>query len=234
MSRHPTIEARMTTHQSDLTPRHALIVTAKILLEARLNSGTAGNVSLRTDGGFLITPSGLHPGRCGPEDVVLMDDAGRPSGSRKPSSEWRFHLDLYASRPEVGAIIHTHSPFATTLACQRREVPAFHYSIARFGGNTLRCAPYAAFGSAALSRVMQDALVGRSACLMANHGATVLGRDLDEALELAVELELLCELYWRALQGGTPMLLDDAEMADVIERYRSYGQRDNVADTAAA
>lgn len=225
MSPPPTTAARMTAAQSDRSLRHALITTAKTLLDARLNNGTAGNVSLRVDQGFLITPSGLHPGRCGPEDVVRMDLDGRPSGSRKPSSEWRFHLDLYAGRPEVGAIIHTHSPFATTLACQRRDIPAFHYTVARFGGNDLRCAPYAAFGSAELSRVLQVALRGRSACLMANHGATVLGRDLDDAVELAFELELLCELYWRALQGGTPVLLDEAEMADVLERYRSYGQR---------
>jgi L-fuculose-phosphate aldolase len=215
----------MTLALSDRPLRHALISTSRALVDARLNNGTAGNVSLRTAEGFLITPSGLHPARCGPEDMVAMDLHGLPSGARSPSSEWRFHLDLYATRPEVGAIIHTHSPFATTLACQRRAIPAFHYTVARFGGSDLRCAPYAAFGSAELSQVLQEALQGRSACLMANHGATVLGRDLDEAIELAFELELLCELYWRSLQGGPPVMLDEAEMADVLQRYRTYGQQ---------
>jgi L-fuculose-phosphate aldolase len=220
--------ANVTVAQLDRSLRQALISTSGALLDARLNSGTAGNVSARVDGGFLISPSGLAPARCGPEDIVLLDLDGHAQGSRRPSSEWRFHLDLYASRPEIGAIIHTHSPFATTLACQRRSIPPFHYTVARFGGNDLRCAGYAAFGSAELSRLMQTALQGRSACLMANHGATVLGRDLDEAVELAFELEGLCELYWRALQGGPPVLLSEAEMADVLQRYRSYGQRAEV------
>ncbi len=214
----------MNAFPSDRPLRQSLIAAASTLLEGRLNLGTSGNVSLRIDDGLLITPSGLHPSRCGPEDIVRMSADGQTLGTRKPSSEWRFHLDLYAARPEVGAIVHTHSPFATALACQRRGIPPFHYMIARFGGHDVRCAPYAPFGTVELSEVMQVALQDRSACLMANHGMTVLARELDEAVELAFELELLCEQYWRALQGGSPVLLDPAEMDDVLRRFTGYGQ----------
>jgi L-fuculose-phosphate aldolase len=223
----------MTPPLTELPLRQSLVAASRALLAGRLNSGTAGNVSLRLADGILITPSGLHPDRCGPYDMVVLDADGRVQGRRKPSSEWPFHRDLYACRPEVGAIIHTHSPFATSLACLRREIPPFHYSVARFGGSNVRCAPYAAFGTVELSRQMRDAMVDRQACLMANHGATVIGRDLDQALELAFEFELLCELYWRTLAGGSPVLLDEAEMADVLLRYKSYGQDTQESELAA-
>jgi L-fuculose-phosphate aldolase len=204
--------------------RQSLLAASNALLAARLNTGTSGNVSLRVVDGFLISPSGLAPGRCVPEDIVHVAADGRPRGARAPSSEWRFHLDLYAGRPEVGAIVHVHSPSASALSCHRRAIPAFHYTVARFGGSDVRCAAYAPFGSAELSAALQAALQDRSACLMANHGATVLGRDLDEALELATEFELLCDLYLRAVAAGEPVLLDEAEIGEVLERFRHYGQ----------
>ena len=131
---------------------------------------------------------------------------------------------MYANRPEAGAVVHTHAPFATALACQRLEIPPFHYMIARFGGDTVRCAGYATFGTAALSEHVLAAIEARSACLIANHGMVVFGRDLGHALALAIEFEALCEQYWRTLQLGVPVLLTEAEMAEVIERFRWYGR----------
>jgi L-fuculose-phosphate aldolase len=191
---------------------------------ARLNAGTAGNASARIAGGMLITPSGLAPEACAEADMVTVFADGRAEGRLAPSSEWRLHADIYAQRPEAGAIVHAHAPFATALACQRLEIPPFHYMIARFGGSTVRCARYATFGTQALSDHVAAALAGRSACLMANHGMLVFGRDLANALALAIEFETLCEQYWRTRQLGEPVLLSEAEMAEVVERFRWYGR----------
>ena len=204
--------------------RADLIATARALRAAGLNKGTAGNVSVRDSDGFLITPTGLAYDTLTPDDIPGMAFDGTWTGTRKPSSEWRFHRDLYASRPEVGAVLHAHSPFAVSLACLRRDLPPFHYMIARFGGDTVRCADYALFGSADLSTAAMRAMAGRKGCLLANHGLLVAGRDLDEALALAVELEELCEQYWRASQLGRPVLLTSEEMGAVLERFRTYGQ----------
>jgi L-fuculose-phosphate aldolase len=205
--------------------KSALLECARAMNACCINKGTAGNVSARTEGGFIITPTGMDYGRATSEDMVFVDMGGAAHGVRKPSSEWRFHRDIYAHRPEAGAIVHAHSPFATSLACPGLEIPPFHYMVARFGGATLRCAEYATFGTQALSDAMLKALEGRSACLMAQHGMLVFGRDLDQALAHAVELEALCEQYWRVLQIGTPRLLSDEEMAVVLEKFRTYGQQ---------
>lgn len=209
---------------NDATLRDALLATARALVTARLNIGTSGNASVRTPDGMLITPSGCDPARARAADMVAQNLAGEPTGPLAPSSEWRFHAALYAHRPEAGAAIHTHAPFATALACQRRDIPPFHYMIARFGGDTVRCADYATFGTTALSEHVLTAIEGRNACLMANHGMVVFGRDLDQALALALEFETLCEQYWRTLQLGPPVLLNPAEMAEAIERFKSYGK----------
>ena len=190
-----------------------------------MNVGTAGNVSVRCGDGLRITPSGRHPRDTAPGVMVCLALDGEVIGPGNPSSECRFHCDLYRQRADAGAVVHMHSPYATTLSCQRRGLPPFHYTIARFGGDDVRCAPYAAFATAELSQTVVDAMNERSACLMANHGATVIGRDLDEALANAIELEFLCELYWRALQGGTPVLLDPQEMREIGARYRGYCAR---------
>lgn len=197
---------------------------ARAMNACGINRGSAGNVSVRTAGGFVVTPTGMDYAKAKAEDMVFVSLAGEAQGQRQPSSEWRFHRDIYAARPEAGAIVHTHAVFSTSLACLGLEIPAFHYMIARFGGDTVRCADYATFGSQALSDAMLKALAGRSACLMAQHGMTVFGRDLDQALAHAVELETLCEQYWRALQIGAPRLLDAAEMAIVLEKFKTYGQ----------
>ena len=161
---------------SDL--REQLIATARAMQPAGLNRGTSGNVSVRCGEGFFITPTGLPYEALIADDIPLMALDGSHQGSRKPSSEWRFHRDLYASRPEVGAVLHAHSPFAVSLACLRRAIPPFHYMIARFGGDTIRCADYAIFGSPELSTAAVLAMQGRKGCLLANHGLLVAGRDL--------------------------------------------------------
>lgn len=202
-----------------------LIATARAMAAAGLNKGTAGNLSVRHGAGFLITPSGMDYAALEPADIPWMGLDGRVEGRREPSSEWRFHRDIYAARPEAGAILHAHSPFAVSLACLRREIPPFHYMIARFGGDTVRCSAYALFGTQALSDTALAALEGRSACLLANHGMLVFGKNLKQALDLGVELEALCEQYWRACQLGEPVLLNQEEMAEVLERFKGYGQQ---------
>jgi L-fuculose-phosphate aldolase len=206
-------------------PRQQLIATAQAMQPAGLNRGTSGNVSVRYQNGFYITPTGMPYSALVADDIPLMALDGSHTGQRKPSSEWRFHRDLYASRPEVGAVLHAHSPFAVSLACLRYDIPPFHYMIARFGGDTIRCADYAIFGSESLSTVALAAMHERKACLLANHGLLVAGRDLEEALALAIELEELCEQYWRASQLGQPVLLNAREMDEVIRQFAGYGQQ---------
>ena len=210
--------------------RRQLIETARRMAPAGLNRGAAGNLSVRTrengEDGYLITPSGMDYDVLMPEDIVFMRLDGTSDSHRKPSTEWRFHHDIYAARPEAGAILHAHSPFATSLACLRRDIPPFHYMIARFGGDTIRCAEYATFGTQALSDHALAALQDRCACLLANHGLLVFGRTLEQMFALAVEFESLCEQYWRACQLGQPILLDAGEMATVLAKFASYGQQD--------
>lgn len=200
-----------------------LLQAAQQLQLAGLNKGTSGNVSVRNSAGLLITPSGVPVEALSARAMVQMGLDGSAEADKKPSSEWRFHRDILQHRPEVNAVVHTHSMFATTLACLQREIPAFHYMIAVAGGNNIRCAPYALFGSQALSDAALSALQGRKACLLANHGMIALGRDLAEALSIAVEVENLAEQYWRALQLGTPYILNDAEMQAVFAQFKGYG-----------
>jgi L-fuculose-phosphate aldolase len=217
----------------------AVLATARAMNAAGINRGSAGNVSARCADGFIITPTGMAYDECLPEDMAKVGTAssgrfrpaglpadGTAHGERKPSSEWRFHHDIYSARPEAGAIVHAHSPFATALACHEIEIPPFHYMIARFGGDTVRCAAYATFGTQELSDAILVALQDRCACLMAHHGMVVCGSDLKAALALAIEFESLCEQYWRVLQLGQPQLLPAAEMARVREKFRDYGKQE--------
>ena len=222
----------------DMELRIALLDTLRAMGVAGLNVGTAGNASVRLNAAqtrttidhahapvpMLITPSGLAAERCGAQDMARVDTDGRAHGPFAPSSEWQLHRDIYAAFPAAGAVLHAHSPFATALACQRIDIPPFHYMIARFGGSSIRCARYATFGTQALSDATVAALHERNACLLANHGMVVFGRDLNQALALAIEFETLCAQYWRSLQLGEPVLLSAAEMAEVIERFRWYGK----------
>ena len=214
--------------------RSAVIATAFAMNARGINRGKAGNVSARLSGagghGFLVTPTGLAYEDTTPEDIVPMTLDGKALGSRLPSSEWRFHRDIYRARPDVNAVVHTHAPFATTLACHSRGIPAFHYMVAVAGGRDIRCAPYATFGTQELSDHALAALDGRRACLLAHHGMIAVGVSLPAALALAVEVETLAEIYWRALCIGPPPTLADAEMDVVVEKFRTYGQSRRVEE----
>ena len=203
--------------------REAIIKASFEMERLGLTRGSSGNISVRAESGFLVTPSGMPPQEVAVEDIVNVDMDGVPNGRRKPSSEWRFHRDIYAARPDINAIVHSHPPFGIALASHGRGIPAFHYMVAMAGGTDIRCAPYATYGTQELSDHAVKALEGRFACLLANHGMIAAGRDLDRALALMVEVESLAEGYWRALQIGEPVILTDAEMAVVIEKFKSYG-----------
>ena len=206
-----------------------LSITQK-LADLGLNKGTSGNCSVRFEGGFLVTPSGMSVEDMTPASMVQMQFDGSfelqvESNAKKPSSEWLFHRDILQSRSEINAVVHTHSMFATTLACLHKDIPPFHYMIAIAGGDTIRCAPYALFGSQAWSDNALGALQDRKACLLANHGMIALGRDLDDALAVTVEVENLCEQYWRILQvNSNPPLLSEAEMREVFQQFKGYGK----------
>ena len=210
--------------------RENLLSITQKLAQLGLNKGTSGNASVRCNGGFLVTPSGMAVDDITPSNMVQMRFDGSfelqsDSNAKKPSSEWRFHRDILANRPEINAVIHTHSMFATTLACLHKDIPPFHYMIAVAGGDTIRCAPYALFGSQALSDHALLALADRKACLLANHGMIALGSDLDDALAVTVEVENLCEQYWRILQlNPNPSLLNEAEMFEVFQQFKGYGK----------
>jgi len=214
------------------TLREALLRVSMQLLEMGLNTGTAGNVGVRDGDGFLITPSGMPVERTTARDMVWMGFDGNIQGDREPSSEWRFHHAILHTRSDIHAVVHTHSKFATTVSCMRRDVPPIHYMMAVTGGRTIRCAPYALFGTQACADAAVQALLGSKACLLANHGMVALGRDLDDALAIAVAVEALCEQYWRALQMGTPTVLSETEMDAVFERFKSYGNKNNANKNA--
>jgi L-fuculose-phosphate aldolase len=203
--------------------REALLNCALALQALGLNQGTSGNASVRQGDGFLITPSGMPIDEMNGNSMVGMNMHGEAISAGKPSSEWRFHRDIYQARPEVGAVIHTHSMFATTLACLRKDIPPFHYMIAVAGSDSIRCADYALFGTQSLSDSAIEALRERRACLLANHGMIAVGKTLQQGLEIAKEVETLCEQYWRALQIGEPPILSTQDMQDVLEQFKDYG-----------
>lgn len=205
--------------------RSGIIQTCLAMNRLGINQGVAGNVSARHGEGLLITPSGMAYERMEPADVVYLDGNGEPQGPHRPSSEWRFHYDIMRSRPDAGAVLHAHPPYCTTLACLGREIPAFHYMVAVAGGDTIRCAPYATFGTAELSAAALTALEGRKACLLANHGMICIDRDLDSVLALALEVETLARQYCQALQIGEPVILPADEMQRVLEKFKTYGRR---------
>jgi L-fuculose-phosphate aldolase len=204
--------------------RMRLVTAARRLAALGLSPATSGNLSARARNGYLITPGGAAYDTLSPEDMVFMGDDWTHSGGQRPaSSEWRLHRDIYRQRPEAEAIVHMHSPAATTLACLRRPIPSFHYEVAYGGGKDIRCADYATFGTQEISDRALEALRDRRACLLANHGAVVLARNVEDAVRLAERVEHLARLYWQALQVGEPVLLDDDEMAHVVERFAAYG-----------
>lgn len=204
--------------------RQPLVDAARRMNASGITQGKSGNLSVRCAEGFLITPSGLPYERLTAADLSLVHPDGTAQGPLAPSSEWRFHRDIYAARAEANAVVHCHSPYATTLACLRRGIPAFHYEVAFAGGADIRCADYATFGTQELSDHALRALDGRRACLLANHGALAFGPTLEAAFGLAEKVEALARMYWQALQVGEPAILDAAEMARVLERFKDYGR----------
>ncbi len=211
--------------------REAVVATARALKRCGLAEGTSGNISVRSGSirsgeGFFITPTGVPYEGLGTEQIVEVGVEGivAQAQTHRPSSERRIHRDIYRCRPEIGAVIHTHSPYATALACCRLGIPPFHYMVARAGSAGIPCAPYATFGTQLLSDHVLGALEGRRACLMANHGVTAIGADLEQALDVAREVEYLARIYTVALQIGRPVLLSAEEMQEVQVRFRTYGQ----------
>ena len=204
--------------------RAAVLDAGRGMNAAGVNRGTSGSVSARWGEGMLITPSAVPYDGLGPAQVVAMDLSGtsvRPPGAR-PSTEWRLHAGIYAARADVGAVVHAHPMYATALACLRRGIPAFHYMVAAAGGSEITCSAYATFGTSALAEAVVEALGPRHACLLANHGIVTCAVDPATALALAIEVETLAGQYWHALQVSEPVLLDEAEMQRVRERFRDY------------
>ena len=209
--------------------RRALVEASIDLVRAGLNAGTAGNISVRYDGGMLITPSGTPPARVSPAMIAAVPLDGESGneikwvGPSEPSSEWRLHRDILSHRPDIGAVVHTHSMFATVLATQHRAIPALHYMIAIFGVPTIRCTPYAPFGTQALSDLTVEYLGAGHGVLLGNHGMVATGVTLEQAMWRAGELEALAKMYYLASTGGTPVVLSNEEVQRTIERFAAHG-----------
>lgn len=208
--------------ESDI--RHQLVAALRRLDVLGLNRGSTGNLSHRLGAGMLITPTGMGADDLQAPDLVWLGDDGMLRGDWQPSSEWHFHRAIYAARPDLHAVVHTHSVNATALACLERGLPAFHYMVAVAGGNSVACTAYHTFGSEALSNAVAEALRDRQACLLAHHGLVAAGASLAQALKITHEVEALCEIYLKALAVAEPTVLSDAQMAEVIEKFRTYGK----------
>ncbi len=204
-----------------------IVDTCLAMNASGINQGKSGNVSARFGDAMLVTPSGVSYDALKPMNIVLLGLDGTPveDGQLLPSSEWRMHADIYRARPEAQAIVHAHPTFCTALACQRTGIPAFHYMVAVAGGTDIRCSDYATFGTQALSDTMVAALQDRKACILANHGMICFEANLDKALGLAIEVEGLARQYHHARQLGEPVILSDAEMAEVLEKFKTYGKQ---------
>ncbi len=210
---------------SEAALRQEIVATARAMSASGLSPGRSGNVSARFESGMLITPSGLAYDAMEPGDVVRVgDDGSVAEGQRAPSTEWHFHLAAYRARLDMHALVHTHSLHATVLACAGRSIPPFHYMVAVAGGSDIPLVPYATFGTAELAAHVAEGLRERKACLMAHHGQVAMGTTLAAALELAHEVEVLAEQYFKVLVLGPPHLLPEAEMSLVLEKFKTYGR----------
>jgi L-fuculose-phosphate aldolase len=202
-----------------------LLAACQAMDAVKLSPGTSGNLSIRDGDGYWITPSGVAYDCLTADMMVFMDMRGGSKGDLKPSSEWRFHLDIYLARRDAGGICHTHSTHATALACRREGIPAFHYMVAAAGGHDIRCAPYRTFATQDLSDVALEALQSRRACLLSNHGVIALGATVGKALKLAQEVETLAHQFILSRQIGGPAILSGEEMDIVLEKFGTYGQQ---------
>lgn len=208
--------------------RAAIVEKARWMNSSGLNQGTSGNISARFGDSILVTPSGIPYDHMQPDMIATMPIAGKYgawSGTHRPSSEWRFHLDIARARPDVGSVVHTHSTFATAVAITRQSIPAVHYMMAAFGGMEIRCAEYATFGTKEQSANALHALEGCAACLLANHGMIATGNDLDRAMWLAVETETIAKQFYYARMLGDPVVLGEPEIEDTKRAFANYGQK---------
>ena len=216
----------MAQHMTEDQLRARMAEVMKAMDARGLNRGTSGNVSARCGEAMLVTPSGVPPERLSGDQMVLVQpDGSTPEGGLRPSSEWRMHQQILIRRPDANAVVHCHSRHATILACAGREIPSMHYMVAVGGGASVPVAPYATFGSVELAEAVVDTLDGRSAALMANHGQIVVARNLDAALAITEEIEEQAAVYWGTLAIGGPKLLSGEEMENILQRFRSYGQK---------
>jgi L-fuculose-phosphate aldolase len=221
---------------TELQLRNTIIDKCRWMNATGLNQGTSGNISARHGKTMLISPSATPYDVLTPDMIAAMpieDDYGSWKGPLKPSTEWRFHLDIMRARPDVGGIVHTHATYSTALAIARKEIPACHYMIAAFGGINVRVAGYARFGTKELSEHALKALENRTACLLANHGMIATGASLDKAMWLAVELETIARQYYLSLAIGGPVLLSEAEIGETAAAFGSYGVQDSAAKEVA-
>ncbi|MBO0902443.1 class II aldolase/adducin family protein [Jiella sonneratiae] len=224
------------TGKSETALRKTIVEKARWMNASGLNQGTSGNISARCGDRMLITPSATPYDSMTPEMIAAMPiegDYGAWEGPLKPSTEWRFHLDIMKGRPDVGGIVHTHSTYATVLAIARKPIPACHYMMAAFGGMEIRVADYATFGTKELSEAALRALEGRTGCLLANHGMIATGASLDKAMWLAVELETIAKQYYHSLLIGGPVLLSKEAIDDTVKSFGSYGLQDGDRKSAA-
>lgn len=208
---------------SENAARELVVDVVRRLEGMGFNHGNSGNVSVRFKNGFLITPTGANAGNLIPDRLVKLNGKEEVIGKGIPSSEWQMHAEILKAFPDAHAVVHTHADACVALSCLRKPLPAFHYMVAAFGGNDVRCADYETYGTAELARSAVNALKGRTACLLANHGMIAIGKNLETASNTTVKLETLARQYLLCLQGGQPVLLPDQEMQIVLERYNSYG-----------
>jgi L-fuculose-phosphate aldolase len=211
-------------HEDTPSLREAAVAAVRKLDALGMNRGSTGNLSVRVGAGMLITPTGMGADELRPQDLVWLGWDGAQRGDWLPSSEWHFHQAIYRTRPDLQAILHTHSTHAAALACLRRELPAFHYMVAVAGGDSVPCVPYHLFGTEALSQAVAGGFEDRDACLMANHGLVAGGATLAKAMKVLQEIESLCEVYLKALAVGEPAVLSKDEMAAVMTKFASYGK----------
>ena len=213
----------------DLNLRQEIIRSCRFMNDSGLNQGTSGNISVRLGDQFLITPSAMPYEELEPEDILLMEFDGSHDPDKVPSSEWRFHLDILKAKPEAGAVVHTHSAYATTIAIMGLDIPAVHYMVAAAGGNSVRCAKYATYGTEDLAANALEAMQDRKACLLANHGLIATGGTLQQAMWLTVEVENLARQFFNVLQVGRYNVLPDDEIDRVLEKFQTYGIRPKLA-----
>jgi L-fuculose-phosphate aldolase len=209
---------------SEAKIRDDIVAALRRLDTLGLNRGSTGNLSVRWGDGMLITPTGMGADDLQPADLVWLGEDGTQRGAWQPSSEWHFHQAVYLARPDLHAVVHTHSVHAAALACLQRGLPAFHYMVAVAGGDSVPCTPYHTFGSAALSQAVAKALQNRDACLMAHHGLVAAGSQLARAIKVALEVESLCEVYLKALAVAEPAVLSPEHMAEVLDKFKTYGK----------